>query len=187
MIPEMISREILERRYTLAEYLALPEGPPYYELEDGVLIPVKSTHATHGLWMGRIFAWLDTWCRQNGGYVSLEVGTLPGGDRGYIPDLVYLLPESMERMVDGRIHGLPDLAVEIFNREGARRDRVQKFNTYLAGGLEWYWLVDYDSHVFEEYHLEDGRYVRTASAGPGDDFTPRALPGLVLPVDDIRR
>lgn len=182
----MLEPEVLARRYTLEEYLALPEGPPYYELDEGELVPVKSTHAFHGLWMGRLFAYLDTWTRHHGGFASLEVGTLPGGARGYIPDLVYLRPEHLDRMVDGRIHGVPDLAVEIFNREGARRDRVQKFNLYAAAGLEWYWLVDYDEHVFEEYHLEEGRYVRTAASGPGDEFRPLALPGLAIPVDDVR-
>ncbi len=183
---EPIDPEILERRYTLEEYLALPEGPPYYELDDGVLV-VKSTHGTHGLWMGRIFAYLDTWCRHHGGYVSLDVGTLPGGDRNYIPDVVYIAPGHMDRYVDGRIHGVPDLAVEVFNRRGAGRNRVHKFNAYRAFGLEWYWLISYDEQVFEEYHLEAGAYVRTAEAGPGDEFRPRALPGLVIPVDDVGR
>jgi len=183
----MLDHEFIERRYTLEEYLQLPEDPPYYELEDGVLVPVKSTHATHGLWMARLFAYLDTWCRHHGGYTSVEVGALPGGDRGYIPDVIYLSPEHMDRMVDGRIQGMPDLAVEVFNQEGARRDRVQKFNIYRGFGLEWYWLVDYLEGVMEEYHLENGAYIRTSEAGPGDEFRPRALPGLVIPVDDVAR
>lgn len=184
--PEM-DAQTLDRRYTLEEYLALPEGPPYYELEDGVLVPVKSTSCYHGLWMGRVFAFVDTWARHNGGFTSLEFGTLPGGDRGYIPDIAWLAPGHEDRIKDGRIHGVPDLAVEIFHTEGARRDRVQKFNLYLSFGIEWYWLVDYVEQVFEEYHLADGAYVRTASAGPGDEFRPQALPGLVIPVDDIGR
>jgi len=185
----MFEPEVLDRHYTMEEYLALPEGPPYYELEDGLLIPVKSTHGHHGLFMGRIFAYLDTWSRHNGGFVSLEVGTLLGEVRGYIPDIIYLLPEHMDRYseTDGRIQGVPDLAVEIFNRDGARRDRVKKFNVYREAGLEWYWLIDYEERVFEEYHLENGAYVRTTEAGAGDDFTPRALPGLVIPVDDVSR
>lgn len=183
----MLDHEITDRHYTLEEYLALPEGPPYYELENGALVPVKSTHGHHGLWMGRLFAYLDTWCRHNGGWASVEVGTLPGGSRGYIPDVIYLAPNHMDRFVDGRIHGVPDLAVEVFNRDGARRDRVEKFNVYREVGLEWYWLVDYEERVFEEYHLEGQAYMRTAEAGAGDEFKPRALPGLVIPVDDVGR
>lgn len=184
----MLEHEIVDRRYTMEEYLALPEGPPYYELEDGFLIPVKSTHGHHGLFMGRIFAYLDTWSRHHSGFVSQEVGTLLGKTKGYIPDIIYLFPEHIDRYnEDGRIEGVPDLAVEIFRSDGARRDRVEKFNVYREAGLEWYWLIDYEERVFEEYHLENGAYVRTTAAGAGDDFTPQALRGLVIPVDDIGR
>jgi len=31
--------------------------------------------------------------------------------------------------------------------------------------------IDYEERVFEEYHLENGAYVRTTEAGAGDDFT----------------
>lgn len=178
----------LTRRYTLEEYMTLPEGPPYYELEDGVLIPVFSTHGFHGRWMGRTFAYMDDWTRDHGGFVSQEVGTMPGGDTGYIPDIVYVRDERMESCFKrGRIYGLPDLAVEIFNRDGARRDRVKKFEKYRGFGLEWYWLVSYEEQIFEEYHLEDGVYIRTVSAGIGDEFRPLAMPGLVIPVTDIAR
>ncbi len=183
----MLDPKVLERRYTLEEYMALPDGPPYYELDDGALVEVKSTHGYHGLWMGRTFAYLDTWSRQHGGFVSQHVGILPGGPCSYIPDVIYLAPEHMDRFIDGRIHGAPDLAVEVFNPEGARRDRVRKFNVYREIGVEWYWLVDYDARVFEEYHLVNGAYTRTASAAPGDEFQPQALPGLSIPVDDVAR
>lgn len=177
----------LNRRYTLEEYMTLPEGPPYYELEDGVLIPVFSTHGSHGRWTGRIFGYMDVWARAHGGLAFLEAGVMPGGDNGYIPDLLYLRDANMSRYKKGRIYGLPDLAVEIYNRDGASRDRVKKFDKYRAFGLDWYWLVSYEEWLFEEYHLQGAVYVCTASAGMGDEFCPLAMPGLVIPVDDIAR
>ncbi|HEY4001488.1 MAG TPA: hypothetical protein VGO93_21620 [Candidatus Xenobia bacterium] len=55
-------------RLTLEEYMALPEGPPYYEFDDGVLVEkVKSTLWFHGLFMCRIFASLDAWTLEHGG------------------------------------------------------------------------------------------------------------------------
>lgn len=47
--------------------------------------------------------------------------------------------------------------------------------------------MDYVEGVMEEYHLENGAYVRTSEAAPGDEFRPKALPGLVIPVDDVAR
>jgi Uma2 family endonuclease len=80
---------------------------------------------------------------------------------------------------------VPGLAVEIHAKDGASRDRVRKFGVYQKAGLPWYWLVDYAAAVIEEYHLVRGRYVRTAGAGPGDEFQPQALKGLVIPVDAL--
>lgn len=177
----------IDRTYTLEEYLQLPEGPPYYELDDGVLVLVTDANMPHGQWIGRLFGYLDAWSRQHGGLAGLEAGAPLSSTRRYIPDLSYVAHEHMDRVAGGRIQGMPDLAVEVFNHEGARRDRVHKFNVYRDHGLEWYWLADYEGQVLEEYHLEDGAYVRTAAAGAGDEFRPQALPGLVIPVDDIAR
>jgi len=43
-------------RLTLADYHDLPEGPPHYEFEEGVLIPMNRPHAQHQETIGVLFA-----------------------------------------------------------------------------------------------------------------------------------
>jgi Uma2 family endonuclease len=57
---------------------------------------------------------------------------------------------------------------------------VTKFNNYLAAGVPWYWLIDAESLVQEEYHAEGGRYSHTAAAEAGEPFRPLVFPGLEL-------
>ena len=96
--------------------------------------------------------------------------------------LVFLTTEHLSRHSeqDGKIHGVPDLVIEIVSRSNPGRDRVTKFNNYLAAGVPWYWLIDSESLIQEEYHTEAGRYSRTAAAEAREIFRPAVFPGLEL-------
>jgi len=100
----------------------------------------------------------------------------------YVPDLVLLMTNNFSRHSEqsGKIHGVPDLVIEIVSRINPGRDRVTKFNNYLAAGVPWYWLIDAESLVQEEYHAEGGRYSRTAAAEASELFRPLVFPGLEL-------
>jgi Uma2 family endonuclease len=105
----------------------------------------------------------------------------------YVPDLVFLATENLARHSesDGKIHGVPDLVIEVVSRHNPGRDRVTKFNNYLAVGVPWYWLIDAESLVVEEYHAAGGHYVRTTAAEVGQAFRPEAFPGLEIDVQAL--
>lgn len=44
---------LLEKEWTLEEWLSLPEGPPYYELEGGKLLLMPSPRREHQQITGR--------------------------------------------------------------------------------------------------------------------------------------
>lgn len=179
----------LPHRMTLDEFLRLPEGPPYFEFEQGEVVEVPSGRGGHQDISGNLYLELKQRIKQTGEgrvWQTLDV-FLPQG-RVYIPDLVYLSTERLGRYdADGdeKIHGAPDLVVEILSPGGERRDRLQKFNAYLEAAVEWYWLIDSQSLLMEEFHLEGGVYARSAAAGPGDLFLPLAFPGLEVEVDSL--
>jgi Uma2 family endonuclease len=105
---------------------------------------------------------------------------LPDG-RGYIPDLAYLATEHLNLLspIDRKIHGAPDLVVEVTSSTPAR-DRVHKFRVYFGNGVPWYWIIDSNTLAIEEYHATPQGYLRVASVAADEEFRPQLFPGLVL-------
>lgn len=178
---------LIERRWTAAEYLRLPEGPPYYELEDGELIEMVRPRGKHQKIIGRLFALLDEFVeREKLGEVWPEVAVQLSATRIYIPDLSFLLTENLNRFPeDVTIQGSPDLVVEIVSPSTASRDRSQKLRAYYQAGVPWYWLVESDPLLITEYrHTADG-YLVNQTATAADEFAPPLFPGLTFRMADL--
>ena len=178
---------IIERRWTAAEYRRLPEGPPYYELEDGELIEMVRPRGKHQEIIGRLFAILDDYLRrERSGKVWPEVAVFLIPRHVYVPDLSFLLTEHLGRFADDvAIEGPPDLVVEVISPSTASRDKAQKLRVYHAAGVPWYWLVETESLLITEYrHIQDG-YLVNQIVPPLEPFAPALFPGLSLRMADL--
>src|SRR5438552_9228881 len=167
---------------TLEEFRTLPEGPPYYEFEEGELIPVTSPTPEHQDIIVALGFVVQRWVRdQKLGRVFVEVDVyLPDG-RVYIPDASFLATDHMHLLSpsDRKLHGSPDLVVEITSGTPAR-DGVRKFRVYYENGVPWYWIIDQESLAIEEYHATTEGYLSTASVAGGEEFRPAVFPELVI-------
>jgi Uma2 family endonuclease len=173
----------LKQEISREEFLALPEGPPFYEFEQGEVILMVPPHSRHQKLLMRLSALLDNHAAVNAlGAVRIDIGVLLTEDRTYIPDIVYLSQPHMDRHqeAEGRIHGAPDLVVEILSPHSLARDRVTKFNAYFSAGVPWYWIVDPEALTIEEYHTEEKGYLRSASVAGGESFRPGLFPKLEI-------
>ncbi|HZO86797.1 MAG TPA: Uma2 family endonuclease [Chthonomonadaceae bacterium] len=170
------------RHMTLEEFLALPEGPPHYEFEEGELIPLPSPTLDHqDILLALAMALKQFVDARQLGRVFMEVDVyLPDG-RVLIPDLGFLSAErfSLINPVDRKIHGTPDLVVEITS-EDPTRDRIHKFSVYFNNGVPWYWIIDSATLAVEEYRATPEGYLRVSSVGPGAAFQPRLFPGFAV-------
>lgn len=177
---------LIERRWTIAEYLRLPEGPPYYEFEDGELIEMVRPRGRHQEIIGRLFAALDTYLRQERlGKVWPEVAVQLSPTRIYIPDLSFLLTANLERFADDvAIQGPPDLVVEVVSPSTAARDRSQKLRAYYQAGVPWYWLVESDTLLITEYRHTPEGYLVGQTVSANETFTPGLFSGLSIRVAD---
>ena len=173
---------------TLADYHALHEGPPYFEFEQGELIPMNRPHANHQAVLLKLGGVLDNHVTRNSlGRVWPEVEVDLTPERGYVPDLAFLANEHLDRLrPEGIIAGAPDLVVEILSPHTARRDRTTKFRAYQPAGVPWLWLVDADDLIVEEYRLTPEGYLRAQTLGPGEVFQPGLFPGLALNLAELR-
>ena len=178
---------VIERQWTLAEYRRLPEGPPYYELEDGELIEMVRPRGRHQLIIGRLFAAIDTYLTQARlGRVWPEVAVFLTPRHIYIPDLSFLLTEHLDRFDDDvAIAGPPDLVVEVISPSAASRDKAHKLRVYHRAGVPWYWLVETESLLVTEYRYMPDGYLVNQIALPDDVFSPALFPGLALPLAEL--
>ena len=172
---------------TLAEFERLPEAPPYYEFENGEIIPMPSPTPDHQDIVREVSTEAFRFARTNQlGRVFMEVDVyLPDG-RVYVPDISFLATEHLDYLspIDRKIHGVPDLCVEVIS-QNENRDRVTKFRVYHRNGVFWYWLIDPITFVIEEYRFTTEGYVRSASVDAGEVFSPGVFPGLELNLADL--
>jgi Uma2 family endonuclease len=101
-------------------------------------------------------------------------------EHGREPDLIFVAQEHLDRLLENRVEGAPDLVVEIISPESVARDRGEKFNEYERGGVPEYWLVDPQVRWVAVYNLDDaGRYQPTFTGAAGV-FHSQAVKGLWL-------
>ena len=178
---------IIERRWTAAEYRRLPEGPPYYEFEDGELIEMVRPRGRHQRLILRLGATLEAYLSQQPiGEVWPEVAVFLTPRHIYVPDLSFLLTENLGRFADDvTIEGPPDLVIEIISPSTASRDKAHKLRVYHAAGVLWYWLVETESLLITEYrHTQDG-YLLNQIVPPSEPFAPALFSGLSFRMADL--
>jgi Uma2 family endonuclease len=168
---------------TMREFQDLPEGPPYFELEGGRLMMMASPTSRHQDVVLELAHFMKSYVRERrGGQVFMEVDVyLPDHDHGYIPDISFVSAGrlNLHHADDQKIHGAPDLVVEVLSGQ-PERDRVEKFRAYYDNGVAWYWIVDPEGLTIEEYHATPDGYLRSASVMAGEAFKPKLFEGLVI-------
>jgi len=58
------------------------------------------------------------------------------------PDIAFVAQKHVNRIKRGRIHGAPDLAVEVVSPDSIERDYGKKRAQYERFGIPEYWIVD---------------------------------------------
>ncbi|MEW5985694.1 MAG: Uma2 family endonuclease [Chloroflexota bacterium] len=168
----------IKKRWTQAEFHELPEGPPYYELEDGELIEMARPDARHQQALTILLSAVSQYTKQHkSGIIWPEVCVDITPTKTYRPDLSYLSTEHLERFENEiAIAGPPDLVVEISSL--APRDLTTKLHTYQQAGTPWYWIVVTDFLVIQEYQNTPEGYLLSQGIAFGETFSPRLFPGL---------
>lgn len=179
---------LLEKEWTLEEWLSLPEGPPYYELEGGKLVPMPSPRREHQQMTGLLFARLHDYCRQSGaGTVVMKVDVaLPNG-RGYIPDIAFIAREREGQLLaaDGKVHGAPDLVVEVLSPSTRLRGLFTKLEGYQEAGVRFYWVIDPENLLIAEYELTGEGYVLRTHVQEDAPFRPRLFPEWEIRLSEL--
>ena len=101
------------------------------------------------------------------------------------PDLLFISNERVAIVLDGRVHGGPDLVVEILSSGNSRAEIQSKLADYALIEVRECWLVSPEGHTVEVLQLEAAEWRRLSIRGVGETVETVELPGLELPVFEI--
>jgi Uma2 family endonuclease len=139
------------KRLTLEEFLALPEGDVTYEFVNGEAVPKykdneMSPKFFHGSTTGALFVILSAWAQEKGRVVIEWAIKLKIENENWmpVPDLTYvshnLLPADW--LKDEPCPVPPDLVVEIISPGQTFGEMTEKAADYIKAGVLRVWVVD---------------------------------------------
>jgi Uma2 family endonuclease len=180
--------EPIRAKMHFSDYLELPDDGKRYEVLEGTLMMSPAPGFRHQRVSSNLHFSLETWCRARapeGQVLAAPFDVVLADDTIVQPDLIYVRPERAGLIVAERLHGAPDLVVEIFHAAGASRDRVAKLQVYSRFQIPEYWLVDIDARTLTMLALFNRDYTPFAS-GTGDaPLRSRVLDGLDIRPSEV--
>jgi Uma2 family endonuclease len=151
------------------------------ELWDGDVVMAARPVPGHQHFLGQLYVVLHQWTKgRRLGRVLLDTLMKLSDEWTPAPDLCFLFTKHLKRVEKKRIVGPVDLAVEVLSPSDEDADRVTKFEAYAQFGIPWYWIVDLEERLLEEYHLQGDAYGNLVKAPFAKPFKPRIFPGLVI-------
>ena len=176
-------------RLTYQEYLKEPETMLRCEIVDGEVIMSAAPNPYHQRTSKRTLLPLERFVTGQGIgevlYAPLDIIIQRDPLRTRQPDLLFISNERSDIIQDDRIHGGPDLVVEILSPGNSRADIESKLADYARTGVRECWLFAPQGQTVEVLQLDGGEWKRLSIRGVGEDVDTVVLRGLVLPVSEI--
>lgn len=175
-----------KRLWTYEEMLAeLPETNVPMELWDGEIIMSPTPTPSHQTIVAKFFRLLDDFVSEHKlGIVFLSpLDVVLSQHRVVQPDL-FFVSKANNGIIQDRIRGVPDLAVEVISQTW-KRDRVDKKALYEQFGIAEYWIVDSESRAIEVFALVKGVYQLNSKATETTTAKSRLLSGFKVSFSDL--
>ena len=169
-----------QRLWTYDEMLAeLPETNLPVELWDGEIVMSPTPSPAHQTIVGSMYRELDEFVRDHkAGKVFLSpLDVVLSEHRVVQPDVLFISSANKD-IIQDRIRGVPDLAVEVISRGSWKRDRVEKKALYEQVGIAEYWIIDPESRSIEVFVLVKGVYQLHSRAAESEMAKSKRLSGF---------
>ncbi len=146
----------LERKYTIEDIYALPDGVRA-ELINGKLYYMATPTRTHQKLAGGMHLTVANFIRSNNGKCEVYIppfAVFPfNDDETYLePDLTVICDTS--KLDEKGCHGAPDWVVEVLSPGSSRKDMGIKLFKYRTSGVREYWILDPDKELVIVYNFE---------------------------------
>jgi Uma2 family endonuclease len=171
-----------KRLWTYEAMLAeLPETNLPIELWDGEIVLSPTPTPSHQTIVVRLTVLLDEFVRSAkvGKVFVSPLDVVLSQHRVVQPDVFFISDDNRE-IIQDRIRGVPDLAVEVISPGSWKRDRVEKKALYEQVGIGEYWIVDSESRSIEVFALVKGVYQLHSRAVDAEVAKSRLLTGFKI-------
>ena len=167
-------------RMTQAEYMALLEGPPHYELIDGRLVELARPLIPHIYLNDYLTEELGPYARKvlKGRLITEPDLYLPDMEDVFEPDHLFLTQAQTQYARGRGVFGTPEMVCEVLSPSTERKDRTVKLRAYAQAGVKHVWLIQPKKPLtIEELVLEEtGAYRLHATTVAPATWTPLLFP-----------
>lgn len=169
--------EVIETQLTLAQFLAMAEASDArMEYTDGEIYVMGTPTPEHQTLVLAIAILLTN--LKSGGQVFVAPLEVALDENNVVqPDVMYVAAKSRCKIGEERLHGAPELVVEVFSSSTALRDKREKFRLYEKHGVWEYWMVDPVSRYMEMWRMGNTRFILQGVYGPGETFESAVFAG----------
>lgn len=132
-----------DRPLTVDDYLRLPEGPPHFELIDGVIVVNPPPVPMHARITTNLTAQLMPACPPDMEVFGTPLDWVADDHHVLEPDVSVC---ERDKVGEKRLYFPPVLCVEVLSPSTRTRDLAVKRAVYERGGVAAYWVIDPAGH-----------------------------------------
>ena len=160
-----MKKALLRRPETAVDvFKLLPEGV-YCQVINNVIYMSPAPHFEHQVIISNIhFAIMLFLKKKNIGIcVAGPVDVYLDKYNAYQPDILFISKQNLSIIEnDGRVHGTPDLVVEVLSPSNADDDKIKKKKIYEKCGVKEYFIVSPSTREVIHYYLKEGSFEKGA-------------------------
>lgn len=184
---ELLTKPARKPPESVAEYLAMPEGAPYYQFINGDAIEMPAPILLHQKIIRRLLQHIGNFVDE------YRLGELYGSpvdvyfsEKNYFePDVVFISNERSYLMTEKNIQGAPDLVVEVLSPSTGYYDLSHKKMVYEQEGVREYWLIYPDERRVEVLQNTDNGFIVDNQARTSGIVRSSVLEGFSLDIATI--
>lgn len=173
--------------FTVSEYRAMPEGPPYYQLIEGDLIRAPSPNSFHqDIAFNIAYLLRQHVSKHRFGKVCIApLDVYLSEDTVVQPDVFFLSRKNLALMQTDGVHGAPDLVVEVVSPANGALEMKRKRPLYARHGVREEWLIEPELEQIHRYDftVDVAKPVRIVDSD--ESFETPLLPGLVISAAEV--
>lgn len=173
---------------TAHDYMAMPPGPPFYQLIEGDLHMSPSPHWRHQDVALNIATIIKNYLRQRdlGRVYIAPMDVSLDEVNVYQPDVFFFKHTSAAKRGERCIEGAPDFVVEILSDSTADLDRLKR-KIYARHGVHELWIVDAEEKQVAVFNLAKSAETPAGIYSGADTFTSSTFQGLTFACEEVFR